>query len=223
MPTLASIQIGRPEQLDADTSQPLSQKPWRTAFYKKAVLGSIKVGTRGIDGDGQADMQNHGGVDKAVCVYSVRHFDYWKTFLNRDDVVGGAFGENFSVEGLDESNVAIGDRWTIGDAVFEVSQPRQPCWKLARRWQSKRLTVETIKTGKTGWYLRTIQTGTIQAGDEIIVRAVDQTSHRRFSIENANDIFYRKQHDHDAQRQLSATPQLSESWRSELDTRLTSR
>ena len=78
MPTLASIQIGRPQSLPADDSQPLSKKPWRTAFYKTPIAGRVEVGPEGIKGDGQADLKHHGGVDKAICVYSVQHFKYWQ-------------------------------------------------------------------------------------------------------------------------------------------------
>ena len=127
MPTLASIQIGRPQSLPADASQPLSNKPWRTAFYKTPIDGRVDVGLTGIEGDGQADLKHHGGVDKAICVYSVEHFEHWRSHLNREEFGAGGFGENFSVAGIEESDVAIGDRWQIGTVTFEISQPRQPC------------------------------------------------------------------------------------------------
>lgn len=220
MPKLISIQIGSPQHFGADPAQPLSVRPWRTAFFKTPVTGNVTVGPDGIAGDGQADLKNHGGTDKAVCVYPVQHFDYWKKFLNRHDVSPGAFGENFSVAGLDESTVAIGDRWKIGTATFEVSQPRQPCWKLARRWQNKMLTAETIATGKTGWYLRTVSSGSISPNAEIVVLTSPKNAQRRFTIADANHVFYHTPDDLESTQQLISTLQLSVSWRSELQRRL---
>ena len=220
MPTLAFIQIGRPQSFPADDAQPLSKKPWRTAFFKTPITGLVEVGPEGIKGDGQADLKHHGGVDKAICAYSVQHFEYWKNQLDRTDFGAGGFGENFSVEGLDESDVAIGDRWKIGTVTFEISQPRQPCWKLARRWQVKSMTPQSIKTGKTGWYLRTIEPGKLRAGDEINVQTFVSSQHSRITIAEANDIFYRKQADKDATRRLISMPPLSQAWRTELQNRL---
>ena len=220
MQTLISIQVGTPQQLAADPALPLASKPWSTAIYKTAVLGDVKVGAEGLHGDGQADRKHHGGADKAICVYPVQHIAYWQAELDRPDFTAGAFGENFSVAGLDESNVAIGDRWQIGSAIFEVSQPRQPCWKLARRWQAKSLTADTIHTGKTGWYMRVIQTGTVSRGDSIAVTPLNPPAHDRFSIARANRLFYQNTADAKTIQQLVAVPQLSTAWRSELQTRL---
>lgn len=140
MPTLVSIQVGKPEHrepVEGDTST----KPWTTAFYKQPVDGPVQVAGAGLEGDGQADLRHHGGPDKAVCVYSAEHFAYWRDDLGfGEEFGGGAFGENFTVAGLDESSVCIGDVWRIGNVELQVTQPRQPCWKLARRWRLKDLT-----------------------------------------------------------------------------------
>jgi len=216
MQALVSIQIGKPRAMESDPAFALSSKPWRTAIFKAPVSGKVNVGTEGIHGDGQADLKHHGGVDKAICVYPVEHFEYWRQQLNRKDFGNGAFGENFSVAGLEESSVAIGDRWQIGTATFEVSQPRQPCWKLARRWQSKTLAAQAIDSGKTGWYLRVIKTGTIRCDAPIMVNCGSDPSQPRFSIADANDLFYGKQRDLKSLKQLLDVPQLSDAWRSEL-------
>ena len=196
MPTVASILIGQPASLPADPSQELSSKPWRTAFFKMPISVPVTVDATGITGDGQADLKHHGGVDKAVCVYSLDHAAYWKEYLERDDFGAGGFGENLSVRGIEESEVCIGDKWQIGTATFEVSQPRQPCWKLARRWQNKSLTPETIAAGKTGWYLRVLQPGTITAGDliETTEFQADENNTENVSIAEANAIFYSQQY-----------------------------
>ena len=220
MHSLVSIQIGKPREMKADPSHALSSKLWRSAIFKTPVLGPVAVGLEGIHGDGQADLENHGGIDKAICVYPTEHLCFWREQLDRTDFEAGAFGENFSVAGLEESSVAIGDQWQIGNAIFEVSQPRQPCWKLARRWQTKSLTTETIETGKTGWYLRVIQTGMVESGASIGVTPITSSDQARFSIADANRLFYQKQPDIDGIRKLLEVTQLSESWRSDLQERL---
>lgn len=220
MQTLVSIQVGKPKEMDADPSLPLSSKPWRSAIFKSAVAGDVAVGREGIEGDKQADLKNHGGLDKAICVYPAQHLPYWQEQLNRPDFGFGAFGENFSVAGLNESSVGIGDRWQIGTAVFEVTQPRQPCWKLARRWQNKSLTTQSIDTGKTGWYLRVIQTGMVSSGLPIDVTPVADAAEARFSITEANDLFYRIQSKTKTIQQLIEVKQLSAAWRSALQKKL---
>ena len=208
--------------MEADPSLALSSKPWRSAIFKTLVLGQVTVGPQGIHGDGQADLENHGGIDKAICVYPTEHLSFWQQQLERADFGAGAFGENFSVAGLKESSVAIGDQWQIGNAIFEVSQPRQPCWKLARRWQTKSLASQTIDTGKTGWYLRVIQTGTVESGASIGVTPIGSSADDRFSIADANRLFYQKQPDINGIQKLLEVPQLSESWRSEFQRKLRS-
>ena len=113
----------------------------------------------GIAGDQQADRENHGGLDKAVLAYSADHYAFWRVHLNLPDMPHGGFGENLTIAGLDESSVCIGDRWQAGNVVFEVSQPRQPCWKMGRRWNIADLPKQVIQNGKSGWYLRVLVEG----------------------------------------------------------------
>ena len=148
---------------------------------------------------------------------------FYKKYLERPDFGAGGFGENLAVAGIEEDQVYIGDVWQIGTATFEVSQPRQPCWKLARRWQTKSLTDATVSTGKTGWYLRVLQPGTITAGDQIIVpaRETNENETGQFSIAEAHAIFYDKNSDaSDKWRQLAEHPKLSAVWRGYLEKRL---
>ena len=218
MKKLVSIQIGEPKSMEADSLSPMFSKPWRSAIFKTAVQGNVAVEPLGIPGDGQADLNNHGGNDKAICVYPTQHLLFWRKQLRRQDFSAGAFGENFSVAGLNETSVAIGDQWKIGTAIFEVSQPRQPCWKLARRWQDKSLTAQAINTGKTGWYLRVIHAGTVQSGAAIDTTPV--AAEHRFSIDEANRLFYQQTSDATSIQNLLAVPQLSEAWRTELQSKV---
>src|SRR5439155_21178943 len=109
-------------------------EPWVTSFFKVPVTGPIRVDTNNLDGDEQADLNVHGGPDKAICVYSADHFASWSSTVGLRDCGPGAFGENFSVRGLTEQTLFLGDVYEVGTSILEVSQPRGPCWKLARRW-----------------------------------------------------------------------------------------
>ncbi|CAN0370970.1 unnamed protein product, partial [Ectocarpus sp. 4 AP-2014] len=185
---LLSIQIGQPQRYEPVEGE-ASSKGWTTAFFKTPVAGPIAVGPTGLEGDQVAETRVHGGKDKAVCVYSADRFGHWRADLGLSEAEFGpaAFGENFTVTGLDESTACLGDRWRIGTATFEVSQPRQPCWKLARRWKTKDLTLRVQQTGYTGWYLRVVETGTVTAGDTI---AVVENPLPEWTITRANEVMY---------------------------------
>jgi MOSC domain-containing protein YiiM len=219
MGTLLSIQIGMPKFFPSSDQSRLASKPWLTGFFKTQTAETVSITIDGIDGDGQADLANHGGPDKAICVYPSEHFDFWRNFLNGDQLGGGGFGENFTTAGLLEETVCIGDRYRIGSAVVEVSQPRQPCWKLARRWDHKTLSVEVQRTGKTGWYFRVIESGEARAG-ESITPINGRSAPLGWSIANANEVMYGKTIPREKIRELASVPALSESWKNELNSRL---
>ena len=168
--TILSIQIGKPRQQVATDPH---DKPWTTGFFKQPVGGPVWVGRLNIEGDGQADLENHGGPDKAVLAYSADHFADWIAELGqqvpdaKSDSLCGSFGENLSIAGLTETDVCIGDIWQAGDVRFQISQPRQPCWKLGRRWRRADLPKRVVQSGRTGWYLRVLDEGTLSPGDEL--------------------------------------------------------
>ena len=159
-PTLLSIQTGRPRTHGG-------KDPWTTSIFKDPVAGARRLGSLGLDGDEQADLVVHGGPDKAVCVYAARHFASWREELGLE-MTPGAFGENFTALGQDDFDVAIGDVFEVGEALVEVSQPRGPCWKLARRWGRPDLVKHVLKTRRTGWYLRVLREGLVAAGDRLV-------------------------------------------------------
>src|ERR1700680_3683799 len=136
---LYSIQIGTPKSYGFEEAVNTHDKPWTTGFFKTPIEGPVFVGTTNLAGDGQADLINHGGVDKAVLAYSADHYPKWRDELHIPDMPFGAFGENLTISGLTEESVCIGDIFRVGSVKFEVSQPRQPCWKLARRWRTHAL------------------------------------------------------------------------------------
>ena len=143
--TLVSIQIGRAQHYkDPD-------KSWRSAIRKVAVDGPVQVRETSLAGDEQADREHHGGADKAVLAYSMEHYPYWSAKYPHVGFEPGGFGENLTVSGVDEATCCIGDSFKIGECFLQVSQPRQPCWKLSRRWGLPELAAAVQKNGRSGW------------------------------------------------------------------------
>jgi MOSC domain-containing protein YiiM len=140
-----------------------------SAIGKLPVADTVAVGTMGLAGDEQADRTVHGGVDKAIHHYPADHYRWWRQHLGDAPLLDapGAFGENISTMGLDEKNVCLGDRFRLGTALIEVSQARQPCWKLDHRFGTKGVMAQVVKTRRTGWYYRVLETGKARAGDTL--------------------------------------------------------
>ncbi len=138
-----------------------------TGIYKVATSAALMARKLYIDGDGQADLSVHGGVDKAVYAFPREHYAYFQQQLDQQDYPPGQFGENLTTAGLLETEVRIGDRYRVGEALFEVSQPRSPCYKFAIRMGTAAALVLMIETARTGFYLRVLHEGEIRAGDAI--------------------------------------------------------
>ena len=167
--TIISLQVGQPRTVGSRESSDSFEEVWTTGFFKRSTSESLWLSTVNLTGDGQADLVNHGGPEKAVNVYPVEHYPYWLETLPLPDLGPGAFGENFTTDGLMESDVCIGDVFEIGESLVQVSQPRQPCWKLARRWGIKDLALRVQETGRTGWYFRVLREGHVQAGNRLLL------------------------------------------------------
>lgn len=210
--TILSIQVGKPKVASAGQS---NDKTWTTGFQKRPVAGPIRLGHLNLDGDGQADWKHHGGPDKAVCVYPASHYLHWQDELGIE-LTAGAFGENATVSELTESSVYIGDVWQIGDARVQVSQPRQPCWKLSRWWNIEDLAVRVQQTGRTGWYLRVLEEGDVESGTPITL--IDRPD-ADWTIAAANDLMHRDKTNIAAAEALGSLPELSASWRATLTRR----
>src|SRR5208337_1249307 len=142
-------------------------KEVETGIFKIPVSGPVSVSKLNLQGDGQADLSVHGGADKAVYVYPWENILHWKEALQRADLGPGSFGENLTTEGLSETEVAIGDEFAIGTARFLVTQPRLPCFKLALALETPSIGKPFMESGRTGFYLRVIEEGAIEAGDSI--------------------------------------------------------
>jgi MOSC domain-containing protein YiiM len=158
---ILSIQTGRVQALGGDNDD---SESWTSAIRKATVSGSVEVQQAGIVGDEKADLVHHGGSDQAILAYAGQHYDHWNAEFPDKLFEAGGFGENLTVADLDESQRCIGDTFQVGDCILEISQPRQPCWKLSRRWDLPRLAVLMQQNGRTGRYLRAIEPGQIEAG-----------------------------------------------------------
>ncbi|MCW1886177.1 MOSC domain-containing protein [Luteolibacter flavescens] len=185
-------------------------KDWRTGFYKVAHEGPQWLGYLGFRGDEVADTRVHGGVDKAVCVYPSEHYAHWNTIEDLEGLPTGAFGENLTTRGLVEEEVCIGDTFAIGTAIVQVSQPRQPCWKLARRWHVKDLAVQVERNGRTGFYFRVLRHGEVAAGDAF---QLQERPHPEWTLARCNRIMHQREGGPDAARALAGCPALSASWK----------
>ena len=216
-PIVQSIQIGMPRQLGTPGSDSPDQQPWFSGFMKTPIAGPVQVTHTGIEGDGQADLKHHGGPDKAILSYNAGHFPFWKTEFSHIDVSGGMFGENVTIDDLSEDKVCIGDTFAIGDVVVQITQPRQPCSKLGRRWNEPLLPKMVVKNGFCGWYLRVLKVGMIEAGQGY--QLIDQPN-PTWTVRRAHDLMYCKSSSQSDRQTLAELPELSGAWRQELNAKL---
>jgi len=215
---LLSIQIGHPQTEGITGSTDALTKPHVTAIRKKPVTEPVRVLADTLEGDSVANRQLHGTEDKAVCSYPGEHYLYWQQVLQQTQPRDhGAFGENFTTQGLLETEVCVGDVYAIGTAIFSVSEPRQPCFTLSRHWQRHDFAKLVNKAGFTGWYFRVLQSGTVQAGEAITL--VDRPL-PRWSLARANDVMLRRDKSLDALQELASCPLLSADWRHQLNVKL---
>lgn len=212
-PHLVSIQVGLPKSYGQDGAADPMDRPWQTGFFKQGVDGPRFLGKTNLVGDGQADLVNHGGLDKAVLCYSVGHYPDWRAELARPGLPHGAFGENFTIDGLDEETVCVGDTYRLGAAVVQVSQPRQPCWKLAWRWRIKELTALVERTGRTGWYIRVLEEGEVEPGQPLTL--LDRP-YAVWTIRRASQVMRWRQQNPTAAGELAGCEALAASWRDRL-------
>ncbi len=209
---ILSLQIGLPQAHTSDINDGQA-RDWTSSIGKAPALGRVALGMTHLAGDGQADMKHHGGADKAVCCYPAAHYAGWRALLgrNEDTFPHGAFGENFTVDGLTEGDVCVGDVYLVGGCTVQVSQPRMPCWKMGRRWGREALPGEMTGRGQTGWYLRVLQAGEVGAGDALTLR---ERPLPQWTIARVNQAMYVDKTDVALAYELGRLPLLAEAWRS---------
>ena len=191
----------------------------KTGIFKEPVNGPVNVSKENLSGDRQADLVNHGGSDKAVYAYSFENYAYWQEALGRDRMPPGQFGENLTVSGLDESVVYVGDHVRIANVHMAVTQPRVPCFKLGIRMQDVEMPRLFSQSARTGFYLRVLHEGTVEAGDEI---EIVQRGNGAISIRRLFEAFFkpRVKSSADVLKQALKVPELSADWRQKIERRL---
>jgi ferredoxin-NADP reductase/MOSC domain-containing protein YiiM/ferredoxin len=205
MAQLLAVNVGLPREIE------WKGKTVRTAVWKDAVLGRRKVGRLNIDGDGQADLQGHGGEHRAVFVYQIDSYGYWEKQLGRKDFVFGQFGENFTVEGLPDDEVSIGDRYRIGSALFEVTQPRVTCFRVGIRMDEPRMPALLVEQHRPGFYFRVLEEGEVGAGDAIVKLS---NGPERMSVAEADALLYLPGHSRAQLERALRIAALPAGWRS---------
>ena len=208
MARLLSVNVGLPHDVA------WNGKTVRTAIWKFPVNGRRMVHKLNIDGDGQGDLEGHGGEQRAVFVYQMDAYHYWEKFLGRNDFSFGQFGENFTVEGLLDEEVFIGDRYRIGDALFEVSQPRVTCFRLGIRMNEPRMAALVVQHHRPGFYFRVLQEGEVAAGDEI-VKVADGPE--RVTVAEVDGLLYLPGHSREQLERALRIPALSKGWQASFE------
>ena len=188
--------------------------PWQgktvfTGVFKEPVAGPRRVRTLNVDGDGQGDLGGHGGEQRAVFVYQLESYRYWERELGRRDFVSGQFGENFTIEGLSDDAVCIGDRYQIGTAVFEVTQPRVTCYRVGIRMNDPRIPALLVSHRRPGFYFRVLVEGDVQAGDEIIELA---SGPEQMTVADTSALLYLPGHPRQQLLRALRIPALSPGW-----------
>ena len=205
MARLLSVNVGLPRDVT------WNDKTVRTAIWKSPVTGRRMVRKLDIDGDAQADLGGHGGEQRAVFVYQTDSYHYWERFLGRNDFVYGQFGENFTVEGLLDNEVCIGDRYRIGGAIFEVSQPRVTCYRVGIRMNEPRMAALLVAHHRPGFYFRVLQEGDVGASDDILKIA---DGPERISVADVDALLYLPGHSSEQLQRALRIPALSKGWQS---------
>lgn len=207
MDTVVSINVGLPREVE------WQGKVVRTAIWKQPVQGRMMVRRLNIDGDGQGDLAGHGGEHRAVMVYQLDSYRHWEHYLKREPIEYGEFGENLTIDGLADDEVCIGDRYKIGDAVFEVTQPRVTCYRVGLRMNEPQMPTLLVSHKRPGFYFRVITEGEIGAGDEIVKISEGP---ERVTVAEIDGLLYLPGHPRERLERALCIPALSEGWKGSL-------
>ena len=211
MPQLLSVNVGLPRDVT------WNGKTVHTGIWKSSVEGRRIVRKLNIVGDGQGDLAGHGGEQRAVFVYQMDSYRYWESFLGRKDFIYGQFGENFTVEGLADDEVCIGDRYRIGDAIFEVTQPRVTCYRVGIRTNEPRMPALLVAHHRPGFYFRVLQEGEVGAGDDIVKIA---DGPEKMNVADVDALLYLSGHSRKQLERALRIPALSKGWQGSFESML---
>ena len=201
---LISLNVGRP-RLTLYRGATIS-----TGIFKQPVSGQVVLRTLNLDGDKQADLSVHGGPNKAIYAYPSEHYDYWRHELPGVDLPWGAFGENFTTNGLAEDKIRVGDRFRVGSAILTVRQPRMPCYKLAAKFQRDDMVERFMRSARSGLYFSVEQEGKVAEGDTI--ERISQAE-EGITIAEMNRLFTSEKYNRFLLQKAIASPALPEDWR----------
>ena len=204
MARLLSVNVGLPRDIT------WQGKTVHTAVWKAPVQGRRMARRLNIDGDGQGDLAGHGGEQRAIFVYQIESYHYWQNELGRSDFTYGQFGENFTIEGLSDQEICIGDRYRVGGALLEVTQPRVTCYRVGIRMNEPQMAALLVARGRPGFYFRVLEEGEVGAGDEIMLVAPGR---ERMSVFMINALLYMPTHPRSALERALRIPALSAGWR----------
>jgi MOSC domain-containing protein YiiM len=213
---LVSVQVGKVQRMVMPQNKRVDDQAafWTSGIFKEAVSGAVRVFKDHLEGDEAADPRFHGGPDNVALVYDVDHYPIWREQLGKPELTYGGFGENFSVRGFSDESVCIGDVWRIGkEVVMQVTQSRQPCFKLARRLENPMIVKWVRQSGWGGWYLRVLQEGVVEAGMGI---EMIERMNPAWTVVTAVHTMYLRGQDLGRAKLLAELPELSERWKKEL-------
>jgi MOSC domain-containing protein YiiM len=208
---LVSVNVGLPREVA------WQGRVVRTSIWKDPVEGLVHVSSLNLEGDKQSDLSVHGGPEKAVYAYPCEHYEYWRRELQVTDLVWGAFGENFTTEGLREPEIRIGDRIRVGSAEFLVTQPRMPCFKLGVRFGRDDMVKRFLRSGRTGFYLAVVREGEVARSNSLEFVGRDEHS---VTVADIASLYARDRDNEDLLRRAVDVPALPESWKGYLRKRL---
>jgi MOSC domain-containing protein YiiM len=207
---ILSLNVGKPIQVQ------YQNKEISTGIFKTPTSEALFLSRLNFAGDGQADLVHHGGKEKAVCVYPYEHYPFWERELQRK-LEYGAFGENLTIKGLLETDVCIGDTFQLGDAIVQVSQPRQPCYKLSVRYGMPEMLLKVQETGFTGFYFRVLKEGLVSDLD--VLKRIYRHP-KEMTVSFANRIMHQEKNHLDGIKKLLEVEELSANWRTTFQKRL---
>lgn len=216
-PFIKQLRTGKVKQFGNEHAKEPMERKWETGMFKKPQEGKVWLTRTGLKEDEVADTKVHGGPEKALFAYPEHHYPYWQEDLEIEKIGAGAMGENLVVVGVDEFSTFIGDTFRFGEAIIQVSQPRQPCWKPARRFKVLDLALKIQNSGRTGWYYRVIEEGFVEAG---VTLELLERPYPQWSIAAANEVMHERKNDLRAAYDLAACPLLADSWKRSLKRRL---
>lgn len=215
-PYVYQLFAGKVKKVGTPGAKDPFDREWETGMFKDKQKEQVYLSKTGLNGDEVADTKNHGGPEKALFAYPIAHYKYWNE-IEKIEMDYGGMGENLAVLEMDEFSVFIGDTYEFGEAIIQVSQPRQPCWRPARRYRDKQLALKIQNTGRTGWYFRVLKEGYVEEKTDLLL--VDRP-YPQWSIAASNEVMHLNKDNLRLTEELASCELLAPNWQKTLHDRL---